>query len=104
MPAIRSQGLEKTGVETAASPEVRSCSRHQTRPVFGSSEVTASWVQTMSCFFPPAARMMGELYVKESSSARQASFPEFLSKATTQAAGFPQMYRISNWSSIKGEA
>ena len=27
----------------------------------GSSEVTASWVQTMSCLWPPAVRMIGEL-------------------------------------------
>jgi len=40
---------------------------------------------------PPAVRMIGELYVNESSSARHASLPEFLSKATTPAAGFAQI-------------
>src|ERR1051326_1098781 len=58
-------GLEQTGVETAISPEVRAASRHQVWPVLGSSEVTASCVQTMSCFRPPALTMMGELSVKE---------------------------------------
>src|SRR5437773_3728324 len=46
-PPISSRWPENTGVDTAASPDVRSISRHQILPVTGSSEVTASWVQTM---------------------------------------------------------
>src|SRR5437899_2513394 len=60
-PPINNRSPEKTGVDTAASPDVRSISRHQVLPVAGSSEVTASWVQTMSCFRPPAVTMIGEL-------------------------------------------
>src|SRR5881394_1142439 len=60
-PPISSRWPEKTGVDTAMSPDVRSSSRHQVFPVAGSSEVTASWVQTMSCLRPPAVKTIGEL-------------------------------------------
>ena len=91
-PATNRRWLAKTGVDTAMSPGVRSGSRHQISPVFGFSEVTASWVswvQTINCLLPPAVTTIGELYVNESSSAFHTSLPEFLSKATTHAAGFP---------------
>src|SRR5260370_22153672 len=51
----------------------------------GSREVTDSCVQTMSCLFPPEVITIGELDVRESSSAFQISLPVSLLKATTQA-------------------
>lgn len=41
-PPTRSRPFTNTGVDTALSPGVRSCSRHQVLPVRGSSDVTAS--------------------------------------------------------------
>src|SRR5260370_8119383 len=92
----------------------------------GSREVTDSCVQTMSCLFPPEVITIGELDVRESSSAFQISLPVSLLKATTQAPAtvdalpfpsgpetafpslrsartFPPMKRISRSPSINGD-
>src|SRR5262245_19019062 len=95
--------LLNTGVDTAYSPLVRSRWFQYTAPVAGSSDVTDSCVQTMSCRFPPDSTMIGELDVNDSSSARQNSCPVSLLSASTQAPGLPPMNSISSLPSISGD-
>src|SRR5580658_2580378 len=55
-----------------------------TLPVSGSSELTDSGCQTISCLTPPAPKITGEQYPGSLAlNARQISWPVFLSSATT---------------------
>ena len=55
-----------------------------TLPVSGSSELTDSGCQTISCLTPPALKITGEQYPGSLAlKARQISRPVFLSNATT---------------------
>src|SRR5262245_11955481 len=103
-PLISRYDLSWTGVAMSSLLLVTIRSRHQVLPVAGSNDDTDSPVQTINCRLPPASMMIGELLETESSSAFQTSLPEFLSKATTHAPGFPPTKTIRRLPSTNGEA
>ena len=88
-PLTSNRFLRKTDVVTALAASVLIFSRQYVLPVAGSSEYTPSCAQTTSWRLPPAVTTTGELFVRPPVGAFHTSWPEFLSRASTDDAYVP---------------